>query len=122
MDTGRAATKSKQTRTILADQTTAAASQQTRRRAVGRRAVEPLASIPMEWMDAGSWRLPSGKALAEFALQAGFLAPLLLGSPFFSNGSLPNGARQITVPPVDGLPPVEGGPHGPPMDGSKPNS
>jgi hypothetical protein len=32
----------------------------------------------MEWMDAGSWRLPSGKALAEFALQAGFLAPLLL--------------------------------------------
>jgi len=31
----------------------------------------------MEWLDAGSWRLPSGKALAEFALQAGFLAPLL---------------------------------------------
>ena len=34
-------------------------------------------NIPMEWLDAGSWRLPSGKALAEFALQAGFLAPLL---------------------------------------------
>jgi len=34
--------------------------------------------MPMEWLDAGSWRLPSGKALAEFALQAGFLAPLLL--------------------------------------------
>jgi len=33
--------------------------------------------IPMEWLDAGNWRLPSGKALAEFALQAGFLAPLL---------------------------------------------
>jgi hypothetical protein len=31
----------------------------------------------MEWLDAGNWRLPSGKALAEFALQAGFLAPLL---------------------------------------------
>lgn len=33
--------------------------------------------MPVEWLDAGSWRLPSGKALAEFALQAGFLAPLL---------------------------------------------
>lgn len=33
--------------------------------------------IPMEWLDAGNWRLPSGQALAEFALQAGFLAPLL---------------------------------------------
>jgi hypothetical protein len=32
----------------------------------------------MEWMDPMSWRLPSGKALAEFALQSGFLAPLLL--------------------------------------------
>jgi len=37
----------------------------------------------MEWMDAGSWRLPSGKALAEFALQAGFLAPLLLKADRF---------------------------------------
>jgi hypothetical protein len=37
----------------------------------------------MEWMDPMSWRLPSGKALAEFALQAGFLAPLLLGAPNF---------------------------------------
>jgi hypothetical protein len=35
----------------------------------------------MEWMDPMSWRLPSGKALAEFALQAGFLAPLMIGSP-----------------------------------------
>jgi hypothetical protein len=35
------------------------------------------ASMPIEWLDAGNWRLPSGKALAEFALQAGFLAPLL---------------------------------------------
>ena len=34
--------------------------------------------LPLEWLDARSWRLPSGKALAEFALQAGFLAPLLL--------------------------------------------
>ena len=37
--------------------------------------------IPLEWMAGGTWRLPSGKALAEFALQAGFLAPLMLGLP-----------------------------------------
>jgi hypothetical protein len=37
-----------------------------------------MTQIPMEWMDPMSWRLPSGKALAEFALQAGFLAPLML--------------------------------------------
>lgn len=37
--------------------------------------------IPMEWMDPMSWRLPSGKDLAEFALQAGFLAPLMLERP-----------------------------------------
>ncbi|HTR34496.1 MAG TPA: hypothetical protein VMH80_01250 [Bryobacteraceae bacterium] len=37
-----------------------------------------LSPLPMEWLDAGSWRMPSGKALAEFALQAGFLAPLIL--------------------------------------------
>jgi hypothetical protein len=40
-----------------------------------------ITQIPMEWMDPMSWRLPSGKALAEFALQAGFLAPLMLSSP-----------------------------------------
>lgn len=40
-----------------------------------------IGEIPMEWMDPMSWRLPSGKALAEFALQAGFLAPLMLGTP-----------------------------------------
>ncbi len=39
--------------------------------------------IPMEWMDPMSWRLPSGKDLAEFALQAGFLAPLMLERPSF---------------------------------------
>lgn len=40
-----------------------------------------IPAIPMEWMDPMSWRLPSGKALAEFALQAGFLAPLMLSGP-----------------------------------------
>jgi hypothetical protein len=33
--------------------------------------------LPLEWMDSGTWRLPSGKAVAEFALQSGFLAPQL---------------------------------------------
>ena len=33
--------------------------------------------LPLEWMDSGTWRLPSGKAVAEFALQAGFLVPQL---------------------------------------------
>ena len=45
----------------------------------------PAAGIPMEWLDAGSWRLPSGKALAEFALQAGFLAPMLFKAERFGN-------------------------------------
>jgi hypothetical protein len=40
-----------------------------------------ISPIPMEWMDPMSWRLPSGKALAEFWLQSGFLAPLMLGGP-----------------------------------------
>lgn len=35
--------------------------------------------VPIEWMI--NWRLPSGKTLAEFALQAGFLAPLMLSGP-----------------------------------------
>jgi hypothetical protein len=42
-----------------------------------------IPNIPMEWMDPMSWRLPSGKALAEFALQSGFLAPLMMGTPRF---------------------------------------
>ena len=46
-----------------------------------RRVSGRIAPLPMEWMDPMSWRLPSGKALAEFALQAGFLAPLMLSSP-----------------------------------------
>ena len=41
--------------------------------------------MPMEWLDAGNWRLPSGKALAEFALQAGFLAPLLFKAERFGS-------------------------------------
>jgi len=37
----------------------------------------PLTLLNEECLEEGNWRLPSGKALAEFALQAGFLAPLL---------------------------------------------
>jgi hypothetical protein len=48
-----------------------------------------IPQIPMEWMDPMSWRLPSGKALAEFALQTGFLAPLMLGSPGFKKRNRP---------------------------------
>ena len=40
-----------------------------------------MSPLPVEWMDPMSWRLPSGKALAEFALQSGFLVPLMLGGP-----------------------------------------
>ena len=65
-------------------------------KALGRRSVAP---IPMEWMGPPAWRLPSGKALAEFALQAGFLAPLLLGDgPFWrkkpSIGERASGGRR----------------------------
>ncbi|HVO98851.1 MAG TPA: hypothetical protein VMT15_12325 [Bryobacteraceae bacterium] len=56
-----------------------------------------IPQIPMEWMDPMSWRLPSGKALAEFALQAGFLAPLMMGAPRLKK-------RKITPPAV---PPAE---------------
>jgi hypothetical protein len=45
-----------------------------------------MTHLPMEWMDPMSWRLPSGKALAEFALQSGFLAPLLMGGPQMKKG------------------------------------
>jgi hypothetical protein len=46
-----------------------------------------LPSMPLEWLDSGSWRLPSGKALAEFALQAGFLAPLLFRADRFGKSA-----------------------------------
>jgi hypothetical protein len=47
-----------------------------------------ISPLPMEWMDPMSWRLPSGKALAEFALQAGFLAPLLFRADGFRKSAL----------------------------------
>jgi hypothetical protein len=55
----------------------------------------PMSRMPLEWLDAGSWRLPSGKALAEFALQAGFLAPLLLRDE--QSASLRRGDRRAAT-------------------------
>jgi hypothetical protein len=46
-----------------------------------------IPQVPIEWLDASSWRLPSGKALAEFALQAGFLTPLLFKTENFVPGA-----------------------------------
>lgn len=63
--------------------------------------------LPMEWMDPMSWRLPSGKALAEFALQAGFLAPLMLGMP--GSKRRKTGSGPVVVPgKVMGSPSEEG--------------
>lgn len=53
--------------------------------------------IPLEWMDPMSWRLPSGKALAEFALQAGFLAPLMLERPNLKRRKAPVKATAAPV-------------------------
>jgi hypothetical protein len=63
----------------------------------------PMSHVPVEWLDSGSWRLPSGKALAEFALQAGFLAPLLFRADRLGKGT-PDG-RSLdteTVAPAQG--------------------
>ncbi len=43
-----------------------------------------IPQVPIEWMGVANWKLPSGKALAEFALQAGFISPWLIGEgPFW---------------------------------------
>ena len=64
-----------------------------------------IPQVPIEWLDASSWRLPSGKALAEFALQAGFLAPLLLKTDLLGLGREArlrqkrlDAANQLTTP------------------------
>ncbi len=51
-----------------------------------------IPSLPIEWLDGQSWRLPSGKALAEFALQTGFLAPMLMKVTLF--GAVPPRAQK----------------------------
>ena len=61
-----------------------------------------MPQMPVEWLDAGSWRLPSGKALAEFALQAGFLAPLLFRADRLGKGSAKQGVGAAGSPEVAG--------------------
>ncbi len=51
--------------------------------------------LPVEWLGGASWRLPSGKALVEYALQAGFLAPALIKATVF--GSVPPPAKKKAV-------------------------
>ena len=46
-----------------------------------------IPTVPVEWLGGGPWRLPSGKALAEFALQSGFLAPLAFRSGWPEKGT-----------------------------------
>lgn len=58
-----------------------------------------IAPLPVAWMDPMSWRLPSGKALAEFALQSGFLAPLLMSGPM-GDGRVKRKKVATEVPPV----------------------
>ena len=62
-------------------------------RSAGTKLGMPLPKMPIEWLDAGSWRLPSGKALAEFALQAGFLAPLLFRAKGFGRDAAQRAAE-----------------------------
>ncbi len=63
-----------------------------------RRVVEKLSQMPFEWLDAGSWRLPSGKALAEFALQSGFLAPLVFQRERSSPGQRERALPDLAMP------------------------
>ena len=60
----------------------------------------PMSSMPLEWLEAGSWRLPSGKALAEFALQAGFLAPLLFNVDQFGGDDRDSGVEPFLGTPA----------------------
>ena len=66
-----------------------------------------LTGLPMEWMDPLSWRLPSGQALAEFALQTGFLAPLMMRAPRGKgkqkSGDEPAGRRIDAAKSAEGL-------------------
>ncbi len=63
-----------------------------------------VAPVPAGWGEAASWRLPSGKALAEFALQAGFVAPLLFGPESFARGLAARAPHRSTGPGKAGRP------------------
>ncbi len=50
-----------------------------------------------EVVSLSAWRLPSGKALAEFALEAGLLAPLLPAeAPFLVHQSAKTNSRSFS--------------------------
>jgi len=61
----------------------------------------PGTPLPLQWMDPMSWRLPSGKALAEFALQSGFLAPLWMSGPM-GDGRVKRKKKVEEVPALPG--------------------
>src|SRR3984957_15226556 len=61
-----------------------------------------LPQMPVEWLDSGSWRLPSGKALAEFALQAGFLAPLLFRAEGLGKSAPNRNSKAAETPALPG--------------------
>ncbi|MBI4873430.1 MAG: hypothetical protein HY822_02215 [Acidobacteria bacterium] len=54
--------------------------------------------LPVEWLDGASWRLPSGKALAEFALRTGFLAPAFMRSTMFGKAPAAFGKAPAAQP------------------------
>ena len=49
-----------------------------------------IPQVPIEWYGSTNWRLPSGKAPAEFALQARFLAPLVFKTGGLASTGLPS--------------------------------
>jgi hypothetical protein len=54
---------------------------------------------PIQGTGTTSWRLPSGKALAEFALEAGLLAPPFpLNGPFWKDRAQPERAVAMGPP------------------------
>lgn len=55
-----------------------------------------MSSIPVDWLDRENWRLPSGKLLAEFALQSGFLAPLAFRGERFGTENIEKPSESIT--------------------------
>lgn len=56
-----------------------------------------IPQMPVEWLDAGTWRLPSGQALAEFALRSGFVAPLLFRTPGVPRDARSGSARRPSL-------------------------
>jgi hypothetical protein len=59
---------------------------------LNKRSALRIPTVPVEWLGGGPWRLPSGKTLAEFALQAGFLTPLAFRSSWLGRGTSPGGS------------------------------